>query len=457
VNLHGPVRPSDAAGAGAAVVTISLDSWPEGLVAPTTHTISVVRPKGREPTQPVSSRFIRSLVHPERKASVTQVRFSPEGARLFTAGWPSGILQLWDVATGKEIRRINTPPRRGVSEYTELTADWSVVYVPQERMTMTKIGKGEDQEMMVFDGEILVFDLATGAPRPPLKPPPGFGVLHCSVSPDGQKLVATERPSHLRTELESARTVLWDTRTSTARPLSDGYGHHAAFSPDSQRLAVCFNDTLQPVSGVLKLFDTGGNELSELATAKGEMLSWPKFSTDGWQLAVQQSPNRINQPATLRVFEIATRREYTTLKSGGDVPFTDYSFAPEGSRIAATDFENGRVRVWDLATGKPILDKLIERELWFWHSAYSPDGRRLAVLGQPKYDRAGFGQFGREPDPRNLPQPRIYLFDLTKAAAEPEIIMCPHGWLGGLAFSPDGKLLAVGGAGATHLFDMGRK
>jgi hypothetical protein len=75
------------------------------------------------------------------------------------------------------------------------------------------------------------------------------------------------------------------------------------------------------------------------------------------------------------------------------------------------------------------------------------------VLGQPKIDLA---EFGREPDPRELPQPRVYMFDLTKAAAEPEIMVCPHGNRGGLAFSPDGKMLAVGSAGATHLFDLAR-
>jgi len=452
VNLHGPVRPSDAAAAGDAVVTISLNGWPEGLVAPTRHTVSVVRPKTREASQPVSSRLIRSLVHPERKACVVQGRFSPDGARLFTSGHQSGILQLWDVATGKEIRRINTPPARsrGAFDYSQLTADWSVVYVPQERRKVTRIGQGEEQDLIVYDGEILVFDLATGEPRRPLKPPPGFGVLDCTVSPDGQRLVATEQGSGLRTEKRNIRTVLWDTRTGTARPLGNGVGN-AAFSSDSQQLAVCLNDAGQPASGVLKLFDTGGNELAELATAKGEWLHSPKFSPDGWQLAVQQSANR---HATLRVFEIATRREYATLKSGGDVPFSDYCLAPEGGRIAATDFESGRVRIWDLATGKPILDKLFERELESRQSAFSPDGGRLALLGQPKWDRA---KFGDDPDPRDLPQPRVYLFDLTKATAEPENIVCPHGWLGGLAFSPDGKLLAVGSAGATHLFDMGRK
>jgi hypothetical protein len=53
-----------------------------------------------------------------------------------------------------------------------------------------------------------------------------------------------------------------------------------------------------------------------------------------------------------------------------------------------------------------------------------------------------------------MPQPRVYMFDLANVGAEPETIICPHGYVGGLAFAPDGRTLAVGGAGAVHLFDM---
>jgi WD40 repeat protein len=86
--------------------------------------------------------------------------------------------------------------------------------------------------------------------------------------------------------------------------------------------------------------------------------------------------------------------------------------------------------------------------------AFSPDGTRLAVPARVKTD----DDRARDPDPLDMPQPRVYLFDLTRDGP-PEEIVCPHGWAGGVAFSADGKTLAVGGAGAVHLFEVskGRK
>jgi hypothetical protein len=47
----------------------------------------------------------------------------------------------------------------------------------------------------------------------------------------------------------------------------------------------------------------------------------------------------------------------------------------------------------------------------------------------------------------------VSLVDLA-GDAPPRVLVAPKGYVGALAFSPDGKLLAFGGAGAVHLFDM---
>jgi hypothetical protein len=86
-----------------------------------------------------------------------------------------------------------------------------------------------------------------------------------------------------------------------------------------------------------------------------------------------------------------------------------------------------------------------------WQSALSPDGKTLAVGWMPQADADL--ESAREPDPQDLPQPRVSLIDLAGNAA-PQVLVAPHGYVGGLAFSPNGKLLAFGGAGAVHLFEL---
>ncbi len=69
----------------------------------------------------------------------------------------------------------------------------------------------------------------------------------------------------------------------------------------------------------------------------------------------------------------------------------------------------------------------------------------------PKFE--GAEERVREPDPQDYPQPRVTLYDLA-GKNPPRTLVAPHGFVGGVAFSPDGKTLAFGTSGGVRLFDL---
>ena len=142
-------------------------------------------------------------------------------------------------------------------------------------------------------------------------------------------------------------------------------------------------------------------------------------------------------------------RSVADIASRSNAPFYGATFSADGRFMATVDTD-GNVRVFDVAKWNVVLEHELKGMRYGGSMAFSKDGRRLAVPMQEESD----GYRSRDPDPLDFPQPRVYLFDLTKPKAAPEAIVCPHGWMGGLAFSADGKTLAFGSSGAVHLFDV---
>jgi len=402
----------------------------------------------------VSSRLVRSLVHPDRSANLPVVRFDPAGRRLFAAGYPSGVVQVWDAESGKELRRVETPRGyRGTYDYVYLSPDWKTIYVPAERRRVTRIGEGdEDRVRIEFGGELQAWDLTTGEPVPPIKPSAdGRSVLVGYLSPAGDRILTVERPSYTPPDRPRDTAVLWDLRTRVGTPLGNGYSM-AAFTPDGKTLAVTFfgNETER---GRLAVFDAATRrELWSARPTSGDRgFSWPVVSPDGTTLAVADDVGRIDKPATLKLFDLATGKERGSISARGKFPFRPAAFAPDGKTLAVTDYDGG-LMICDAATGKVEKTYTFPGMSLGPTPAFSPDGKTLAALAQPVWKEAS------RADPRDLPQPRVYLFNPAGPAAEPEVVMCPHGYVtGGLTFRPDGKVLAVGGKGAVHLFDVTRK
>lgn len=436
-------------GAGKATLTVSL-KWNDVPIAPTTHELRVLEPSGVK-TLPVSARLVRSLPHPDRTASLWSVRFG-DGGRLFASGYPSGVVQIWDPLTGKELRRVESPRGyRGSADYALTTDALKALYVPIEGRKVTRLDDPKKRARLDYNGHLLVYDLATGKEKAPIPAAKGRGVVTAQLSPDGSRLLTIERAGFSGGEERPSDIVrLIDTATGKAREIGEGYAM-AAFSKDSGRLYLTLTKYTGEQSSKLVILDAEGKELKTLAQTKGEGYGGPILSPDGKHLAVRGGKGRINQPGEVVLFDLATGEKVAELPTGGDYPFMLPAFSPDGRLLACGDY-GGNLHLWDVPGRKLLRKQRFEGKAMSLHVAFSNDGTRLAVPVRVKSDLDN----DRDPDPLDVPQPRVYLFDLVKGG-EPEEVVCPHGWAGGVAFSADGKLLAVGGAGAVHLFDVARK
>jgi Tol biopolymer transport system component len=112
----------------------------------------------------------------------------------------------------------------------------------------------------------------------------------------------------------------------------------------------------------------------------------------------------------------------------------------------------GKVFLYDVQAKKLLRVQDLGKNAMPLDPVFSPDGKWLAVPGQPLPE--GVHNILTE-NTFDLPQPRVFLFDLT-ADSEPEVMVAPHGFVGRAAFSPDGRTLAFGAYGCIRLFDLSK-
>ena len=284
-----------------------------------------------------------------------------------------------------------------------------------------------------------------------------------AFSPDGRRLASV---GGLFQCIPTGKVKVWDAQTG--QEVLSLRGHvgglrSVAFSPDGRRLAS------RGLDQTVKLWDAATGQ--EVLTLRGHIdnIFCVAFSPDGHQLA------SASVDKTVRIWDATPVErepgpEYLTLR-GHTGAVTDVAFHPTDGRSLASAGTDGTVRVWDFWSGKPLGTLPGPPSDVRLRVAYSPDGRRLAVVSG---DRAGTVRCGMSrprkrlatfrvtaarlsawrsartagTSPRRASTLRVRVWDAT-TGKEVQALK-GHDWpIHGVAFSPDGRHLASCSADST--------
>jgi RNA polymerase sigma factor (sigma-70 family) len=273
-----------------------------------------------------TGRSIRSL--DGHRTGVYAVSFSPDG-QLLASGGRDGTVRLWDVATGKESRRL-----QGDADESAIPAHWinSLAFAPDGRL----LADGRR------DGRIRIWDVAAATEVRQFGGDQG-SIWSLAFAPDGKLLATANADRSVR---------LWDPATGNeVRQLRghEGEVEGVAFSPDGRLLASGGHD------GTVRLWKVAtGQQLRQLAEPSGWTVRSGhhrdgrqiRFAPDGRALAC-------GTWGGMQLWEVATGAERARFMGHrGDV--AGVAFVPHAPVIASGSFD-GTIVLWDL-TGRRLSD-----------------------------------------------------------------------------------------------------
>jgi WD40 repeat protein len=456
------VRVPQTVGTGLAQVTFSFEAWKAGKVAPTVHQLAVVVPRRKLAIEELSSRFKGSLIHPNRQSQIVGIRFSADGARLAAGDYPGGIVQLWDVATGRPLAKVETGYGfKSTHDYFFLSPDWKSVFAWREKRIPNRIEKdGKRLFRWEFEGEIREWDLATGVLVHRFHQTPKRGNRWTTMSPDGSAfLVLEELPGEAEGNPPRAMSLV-DTKTGEFRQLEGNLTIGGQFSADSRTVPVEVVDEDRN-SVAIQICDVATGTITRSFTlGDGPVASgWTTISPDGTLLVTAETVVPKNGTWKERRTQIRFRDVATGIVAASfpleekESTMNSFDFSPEGKTLTAVVSTKDRAAllVFDARQQKLVHTVVLSDEKVITCTpAFSPDGRWLAVVTQVFPQES---ERDREPSAEDVAQPRIHLVELATGVVR-EMLVGPQAFTASVCFSPDGKTLASGGQGQVDLWDV---
>jgi WD40 repeat protein len=268
---------------------------------------------------------------------LNRVAFTPDGRQAVATG---GAVILYDLATGKELRRSHELnfARLGLA----LSRDGKYFVTGHQ-----------------FDNAVRMGEVQTGTEVKSFVGHTG-GVFAVALSPDGTRIASGGLDKTLR---------LWDVKTAKELRQFPGIKdmiRSVDFSADSRRL-VSGHSGANDTPYLVRLWDVDtGKEVAAFKAHTGEVNA-VRLLPDGTSLL------SAGMDGALIIWDIKTGKEVRRMKHDGGV----YSAAvsPDGRRALTAGFGDRTVRLWDLATGREVR-RLDGHPGAVLGVAFSPDGAR---------------------------------------------------------------------------------
>jgi len=292
--------------------------------------------------------------------TVWAVAASPDGRRLLSSSGDRSV-RLWDLETGKELRRLKGHKHWGV---------FCVAFSPDGRRAVS----GCTQK----DRSICLWDLDTGKELRRFKDP--WGVRSVVFTPDGRTIISGTCNGTLR---------LWDVETGKELLRLEGHERHSdvvsvAVSPDGRRALSGGSDK------TIRLWDLEmGKELRRMDVEEGHVESLAispdgsRAISGGWDYSTDGNGD-VRIVNAVRLWDLTTGKELRRFEGHRGAVY-GVAFSPDGRYVVSGsgDFDWGRalpvdctIRFWDVETGKE-LHSFEGHTAEVTSVAFSPDGKHL--------------------------------------------------------------------------------